>query len=215
MNKAEIATSIVSIAAKHVGTEGWNMRTLNAAAEKAGYSQTDVMRVFPGGIIDAVDHFTQMADIVMQEHYTQYVENNDQLRTRERIIALIRLRLSAYSPYKEAIRRALALYAMPVYAHRGLKALYNTVDTMWQCAGDTATDYNWYSKRMLLAGVYSSTLLYWLEDTSETQQDTWDFLERRIDDVMQIEKAKGVMQQQCEQFMAWSPLSFFSKMSGR
>ena len=91
----------------------------------------------------------------------------------------------------EATRRALALLSLPFHAGRGLKLLYRTVDAMWYAAGDTSTDFNFYTKRATLAGVYSSTLLYWLSDRSPGGEATWAFLDRRIDDVMKIEKLKS------------------------
>src|SRR4029077_14179482 len=91
---------------------------------------------------------------------------------------------------REAARRALALLALPLNAGLGLKLLYRTVDAMWYAAGDTSADFNFYTKRAILAGVYSSTLLYWLNDRAEGSEATWSFLDRRIDDVMKFEKFK-------------------------
>ena len=62
---------------------------------------------------------------------------------------------------------------------------------MWRLAGDTATDYNHYTKRLTLSAVYTSTLLAWLDDDSEGFADTAAFLDRRLDDVMRFEKWKG------------------------
>ena len=69
--------------------------------------------------------------------------------------------------------------------------LYRTVDAIWYAAGDTSADFNFYTKRATLAGVFSSTLFYWLNDRSEGNEATWAFLDRRIDDVMRFEKFKG------------------------
>jgi ubiquinone biosynthesis protein COQ9 len=113
------------------------------------------------------------------------------MKVRERIAAAIRIRLTQQAPHREAVRRALSLEALPRHAPAALAALYRTVDAIWYAAGDTATDWNFYSKRLLLAGVYSSTLLIWLDDRSEGLAATWAFLDRRIDDVMQIQKLRG------------------------
>ncbi len=112
------------------------------------------------------------------------------MKIRERIATCIHVRLQVMEPHREALRKTLALQALPFYAHRALKHLYATVDTMWYAAGDNSTDFNFYTKRLLLAGVYSSTLLIWLDDKTPGQETTWAFLDRRIADVMQIEKAK-------------------------
>ena len=108
------------------------------------------------------------------------------MKVRERIATAVRLRLEQVAPHREAVQRGLAFFALPQNAAIGLKCLYRTVDAIWYAAGDRATDYNFYSKRLLLAGVYSSTLLVWLNDTSEDQAETWAFLERRIAEVLQV-----------------------------
>ncbi len=113
------------------------------------------------------------------------------MRVRDRIILGVRLRLEANAAHKEAIRRALPILALPRNAATATRCLYRTVDSIWYAAGDTATDHNFYTKRGLLAAVYSSTLLYWLNDSSEDQEPTWAFLDRRIDQVMQIPAITG------------------------
>lgn len=107
----------------------------------------------------------------------------------------MRLRLEAIEPHKEAVRRALAYYAMPLHMAAGAAALARTADVMWQAAGDQSTDFNWYSKRALLSGVYSSTLLVWLNDANDGNEDTCAFLNRRIEDVMRIEKVKQCLRE--------------------
>jgi ubiquinone biosynthesis protein COQ9 len=69
--------------------------------------------------------------------------------------------------------------------------LYRTIDTIWFGIGDRSADFSFYTKRGLLAAVYSSTLLYWLEDRSEDSIDSWAFLDRRIASIMQIPKLKS------------------------
>lgn len=112
------------------------------------------------------------------------------MKIRERIATAVMVRLRLMLPHREAIRRALATYAMPWHAVDGLKTLQRTVDHMWMAAGDTATDYNFYTKRILLSKVYSSTLTIWLDDT-EDLKETEAFLRRRIENVMQFEKLKA------------------------
>jgi ubiquinone biosynthesis protein COQ9 len=113
------------------------------------------------------------------------------LKIRDRIKSAVRLRLERHAGPREAARRALSTLSMPLNAGLALKLLYKTVDAMWYAAGDTSTDFNFYTKRATLAGVYSSTLLYWLNDRSPGAEATWAFLDRRIDDVMKFEKLKG------------------------
>ena len=113
------------------------------------------------------------------------------MKVRERIRTAVRIRLEKHTGTPDSARRALSLLAMPLNVALGMKLLYRTVDAMWYAAGDTSVDFNFYSKRATLAGVYSATVLFWLNDRSEGGQATWDFLDRRLDDVMKIEKLKS------------------------
>ena len=114
----------------------------------------------------------------------------DGLRYRDKVARAVRTRIEA-SEDKEAVRRGMTLFSLPMYAADGTRALWNTADAIWSALGDTSDDFNWYTKRATLSGVYSSTVLYWLGDDSPASQETWAFLDRRIDDVMRIEKAKA------------------------
>lgn len=168
---------------------GWTEDTLRTATLASGLDAGTAIRAFPGGVSDLVDFSIAEADRQMIEALPE--ATLAELRIRERITLIVRTRLEQAFPHREAVRRTLAYYSLPQHAARGLKTLAHTASEMWYLAGDTSTDYNWYTKRMLLAGVYMSTLLFWLNDESENQEDTWAFLDRRIGDVMQIEKAKG------------------------
>ena len=119
--------------------------------------------------------------------------NINHLPVRERIGTAIRVRLQQNDVHKEAVRKMLSYLAFPGRAALMGRCTYETVDSIWRIAGDTSTDFNFYTKRGLLAGVYGSTVLYWLSDVSEDQKDTWDFLERRIADVMKIPKIQSAI----------------------
>ncbi len=111
-------------------------------------------------------------------------------RFRDKIAAGVRFRIEAVTD-KEAVRRGTTLFALPMHAADGAKAIWGTADKIWNTLGDTSDDVNWYTKRATLSGVYSATVLYWLGDDSVDNQATWDFLDRRIEDVMRIEKIKA------------------------
>jgi ubiquinone biosynthesis protein COQ9 len=96
-------------------------------------------------------------------------------------------------PDREAVRRAGTLFALPMHAADGARALWGTADAIWRALGDTSADLNWYTKRATLSGVYAATVLYWLGDDSPGHQATWEFLDRRIEDVMQVEKLKAAV----------------------
>lgn len=180
---------IVEAALPHVPFDGWTPRAARRAAADLGLTRADAMRAFPFGAADMVAHFSDLADRRMVAE----LERRDiaSMKIRERITTAVRVRLEQAAPHREAVRRALAVLALPSNVVLGGKCLYRTVDAMWVAAGDRSTDWNFYSKRSLLAGVFSSTVLYWLDDRSDDMADTWAFLDRRIADVMRIPKVTG------------------------
>jgi ubiquinone biosynthesis protein COQ9 len=173
----------------HATFDGWTDRSLKAAARETGRDMADVALLFPRGIRDLLAFFSEEMDRAMVDEAAKL--DLASMKIRERIATLVRLRLMAMERHREAARRASLTMALPLYADIGLKTLAATVDTIWRLAGDRATDWNYYSKRAILSGVYASTLLTWFSDQSEDHAETWAFLDRRIGDVMKIEKAKA------------------------
>lgn len=169
--------------------DGWTRTALAAGARRLELQQGEADRLFPGGPVQVLTHLSQRADFRTVEDMEK--EGVGALKIRDRIKGAVRIRLERHAGEREAVRRALALLSLPFNAGLALKLLYKTVDAMWYAAGDTSTDFNFYTKRATLAGVYSSTLLYWLNDRSAGAEATWSFLDRRIDDVMKIEKLKS------------------------
>jgi ubiquinone biosynthesis protein COQ9 len=190
--------NVILAALKHVPFDGWTPSMLGRAAEDAGFLASDADLLFPDGVPDAVAHFLDLADRLMIEDYAK--QDTSKLKHREKIALIVRLRLERWTPHRESVRRALSLSPMPSIAGNTLKSAYITIDAMWKAIGDKSIDFSFYTKRMLLAGVYGSTLLYWLEDRSEHCKATWDFLSRRIDNVMQIPKIKGQLAERLAQF---------------
>lgn len=174
--------------------DGWNETALVAAAEMAGVD-TDVAKLaFPskplnGRAMDMIDAWIQSVDAEMEREWP--AEKLAQLKIRERIRTLVAFRLEAVAHIDEAVRRAMAIMAMPQHAPRSLQIGWRSADLMWRLAGDTATDYNHYTKRTILAGIYSATLAVFVNDDSEGKAKTYEFLDRRIDGVMKFEKAKA------------------------
>ena len=189
MDKSKAAKDIIAAALPLVPFDGWTQATLKQAAVQAGYKGTDAIRVFSGGAGDAALTYLRMCDEQMVEALKAY--SLDTMKIRERIALAVRIRIELYSAHKEATRRALSLLALPLYAHRALKSLYSTTDDIWHAIGDTSTDFNFYTKRLTLGAVYSTTLLHWLDDESPGAQNSWEFLARRIENVMQFEKLKA------------------------
>ncbi len=173
----------------HVPFDGWTDASLRRAAEDAGLSAADVLDAFPGGAIEALELFLADADRKMIAD----LESADlaPLKVREKVLLAIRRRLERALPHREAVRRGLAALALPQNAPLALKSLYRTVDAVWFGIGDTSTDWNFYSKRAILAGVYGAAVLFWLDDRSEGQEKTWDFLARRLDDAIKVPRSLG------------------------
>ncbi len=177
----------------HVPFDGWTEASLRAAADDLDFNWSVARRAFPRGIRDLIGFFDADVDRRMVAAFDNL--DLESLRIRERIAMAVRTRLEICTPHREACSRLVVYYALPSNAVAGLKVMYRSVDLMWRAAGDTATDFNFYSKRGLLAGVYSSTILFWLYDRSEDCADSWAFLDRRIANVMEIQKTRGRLEQ--------------------
>ena len=200
----DLKTRILDAALPSIVFDGWTQATLEHAATSIGLSTVDVKRAFPHGVVDAVSYFSQRADETMLETLSRDYQLLS-MKIRERIATAVMVRLRAQAENREAVRRAIGFYAMPWNSAAGLTALYATVDAMWRAAGDTSTDYNFYTKRLLLSGVLTSTVSVWLDDTSENFADTEAFLRRRIENVMQIEKAKASAKEHFSKLSGWMP----------
>lgn len=170
--------------------DGWGKAALVAAAEMAG-CDVDVARLaFPGAkAMDMIDAWIASIDQAMAAEWP--AERLASLKVRERIRTLVAFRLETMAPLEEALRRALAVMAQPHNAARAARLGWRSADLMWRLAGDTATDYNHYTKRAILAGIYAATLAVFVNDESEGKAETHAFLDRRIDGVMRFEKAKA------------------------
>ncbi|GGI70225.1 hypothetical protein GCM10007973_04010 [Polymorphobacter multimanifer] len=172
----------------HVPFEGWSAAARDGGADDAGIDRDIAALALPDAVA-MTDAYTARADATMTQAMVAAGVETMKIRARIRLALVTRLEQAAHD--KEAVRRALAVMAMPQNAGLGLRTLWRTADAMWRAAGDTATDFNHYSKRVILGSVYSATLLYWLDDDSEGMVDTLAFIDRRIDDVMKIEKSKA------------------------
>lgn len=178
--------------------DGWNDAALAQAAAQAGVDPAVARLAFPGGAMDMIAAWIDTTDAKMQAALGGGALA--QLKIRERIRTLLQFRLDAVAGMEEALRRALAIQAMPQNLARSLQLGWSSADLMWRLAGDTATDYNHYTKRAILMGIYSATLAVWVDDDSEGKAETRAFLDRRIEGVMKFEKAKAQLLQKREGF---------------
>ena len=167
----------------HVPFDGWTRRSLRMGLTDIGASPDDAELLFPGGTPDMIEAFCDWADRRME---TAAATLDPALRLHQRVRAVIALRLEQNRPHKEAIRRALALLALPRNARLAAACTARTVDAIWHAAGDQSADFSWYTKRAILAAVYATTVLFWLRDTGEDDAATLGFLDRRLAGVGQI-----------------------------
>lgn len=186
---AEARSRILAAALPHVPFDGWSDACLKVAAQDAGVDPHVAKLAFPRGGVDMAIAHHRAGDAEMAARLKEM--DFDGLRVRDRIIFAVRTRIEIAARHRDAVRRAAALFALPTHAATGARLIWETADHIWTVLGDPSEDLNWYSKRAILSGVYSATLLYWLGDESPGNSDTWAFLDRRIDGVMRFEKFKA------------------------
>ncbi|MDJ0275372.1 COQ9 family protein [Sphingomonas sp. 2R-10] len=185
----ELRAALAPLVAANAAFDGWSDKAVAAAAQTFG-ADADVARLaFAGGAVDMIDAW--FADIDRRMIGALPADRLAGMKIRERITALVEARLAAVAGEREALRRALAILAMPQNVARATRLGWRTVDLIWRLAGDTATDYNHYTKRAMLGAVYGTTIAVFLDDESGGHADTRAFLSRRIDGIMRFEKLKG------------------------
>jgi ubiquinone biosynthesis protein COQ9 len=148
---------------------------------------------FAGGPVEMIEHWMRYADRRMLERMQGL--DPAAMRMQERIGAAVRFRIEVNMPYREAVRRTISFLALPSNAIVAARSMYATVDAIWYACGDTSTDLSFYTKRATLAAVYGTTVLYWLDDSSDQFSDTWAFLDRRIGDAMRLPKLRARIKQ--------------------
>ncbi len=185
----EIRSALAPVVATNAAFDGWTVRAVDTAAAALGVDPNVARLAFPGGATDMIDAWFAAIDTEM--HARLPVETLAAMKIRQRITALVEARLAIVAPDREALRRALAVLAMPQNLAKAAKLGWRSADVMWRAAGDIATDYNHYTKRAILGGVYAATIQVFVDDESEGYADTRAFLGRRIDGILRFEKAKA------------------------
>lgn len=184
-SKDQIRDRILEAFLEQAPFDGWTHTSLRAGAKDAGYDEIVLERVFPGGMTQVASQFAGWSDRRMLIELQKL--DVESMKIRERIHCGVKVRLVLNTPYREAIRRLLSFLALPQNAPLAAKLAWRTSSEIWYWAGDRSADWNYYSKRALLASVYSSTILYWLSDDGDDSGDfpeSWAFLDRRISDVL-------------------------------
>lgn len=170
--------------------DGWTRAAMRAAAARIGLDRSELDALFPKGPRDIVAWFSRWADRETLAALTASGRHDPQISGR--IALAVRTRLHILLPYREAVRRSLPLLALPGNMPLAAKLLYETVDTLWHAAGDRSTDFNFYTKRGFLAGVYTATTLYWLDDRSDGTAATEEFLQRRLAELLRMPRFSDV-----------------------
>lgn len=189
MNLDELRAALAPLLPGHAAFDGWTNEALAMAAGELGVPPARALLAFPGGAAEMIDAWFDSIDAAMAAAFPP--ERVAAIKVRERIRALVLFRLELILPHREALRRALAMLAQPQHLAAAAKLAWRAADRIWRVAGDTATDINHYTKRATLSAVYGATALVFLDDRSDDLADTSAFLDRRIDDVMKIEKVKA------------------------
>ncbi|MGE3622696.1 MAG: COQ9 family protein [Bdellovibrionales bacterium] len=202
-----IRRKIMQSVVAQVPFDGWTAEAFARGVEQAGIDRGVADLHFPGGIRDVIDLFNAMIDAAMQEKISAE-PGFARLKVREKVAFGVRARLEALAPYREAMRRLVYWYAMPLHVPLGVRRLYRTVDLIWRAAGDASTDFNFYTKRGLLAGVLKTTMLFWFDDVSPGNRETWAFLDRRIAEVLKAGKTISLMKE-------WKPAEIFEMIRKR
>jgi ubiquinone biosynthesis protein COQ9 len=203
----ELRLQLAPLIAEAAIFDGWSDTALRSASEAAGVDPAVARLAFPDGAMDMIAGWVAAVDAKMQAAFDPSALAR--MPIRERIRALVWFRLEAVTGLEEALRRALAIQAMPQNLARTAKLGWSSADAMWRLAGDTATDYNYYTKRAILAGIYAATLAVFVDDREESKAGTRAFLDRRIEGVMRFEKAKAKWLARREHF---DPVRFLGRL---
>lgn len=192
---------------RHAGFDGWGARAVESAAANLRIKPEVAALVFESKVA-MIDAWFDTIDADMLENLPP--ETLASMKIRQRITALVEARITLLTKNKEALRRATAILAMPQNVPLAAKLGWRAADAMWHAAGDTATDYNHYTKRAILGSVYAATLAVFLQDDTADQSETRAFLARRIDGIMRFEKAKAKWT--AGPAIGFSPSRFFGRL---
>jgi ubiquinone biosynthesis protein COQ9 len=207
----DLRARLAPLIAAHAGFDGWSTKAVEMAANQLGVDASVAALAFKNGPIAMIAAWFSIIDAGMNAGQT--AEALAAMKVRARITALIEARLRLLAPHREALRRAQAILAMPQNLGAAAKLGWHAADVMWRAAGDTAVDYNHYTKRATLGAVYAATLLTFVNDESEGFAETRAFLSRRIEDIMRFEKAKARLRDQSD--MHFSPARFLGRLRYR
>lgn len=174
--------------------DGWTEEAYANAIKTCGLPAKEALALFPEGLRGCIDYFSDWVDAAVHQRIQGH-RGFERMRVRDKVAFGVRARLEFLQPHREAARRLMLWYALPQHIPAAMKRTYKTVDAIWMEAGDTSTDYNFYTKRILLTAVSKSTMIYWMNDDSPGSAKTWEFLENRISDVMKLGKSISLLKE--------------------
>jgi len=186
---AAARAALLEAALKRAPFEGWTRAMMSRAADDARVTKSVTAAAFPRGVAGLLEYWSGQLDRGVGEALAG--PSAQGLKIREKVAFGVRARLDALRPHKEAARRAAATLALPLYAALAPGLVWRTADAIWRGLGDRSTDFNFYTKRAILSGVWASTFAHWLADDSDAETATNAFLDRRIENVLQFEKVKA------------------------
>jgi ubiquinone biosynthesis protein COQ9 len=208
MTLDELRVVLTGPIAANAAFDGWGDRALATAAQSIGVPFERAKLVFPGGAVDMIDCWFAEVEAGMTAAVPP--DRLAGLKIRERIRDLILARLTLMQPHRESLRRALAVLALPGNLARATRLGWRAADRIWRAAGDEATDFNHYSKRAILGAIYAATILVWIDDGSEGEIETRQFLDRRIAGIMRFEQTKARLKPDPDAY--FSPIRFFGRL---
>lgn len=211
MTLDELRAALAGQIAGHAVFDGWTETALAGAAAELGVPADRAALCFPGGAIEMIDAWFAVIDARMTAKLDTAGISDWKIRDRIRGAVLARLDEAAVHP--DALRRALAILARPANMARATRLCWRAADAMWRAAGDSSVDAAWYTKRATLGAVYAATLMAWMDDDSEGFNDTRAFLDRRIDDVMKVERLKARLKPDPDRH--FSPARFLGRLRYR
>lgn len=185
LSRKEVLDAVVA----QVPFEGWGQTALTKAAQSLGVSLGFIKMAFPGGAAEMVEAYLAAANESMRDEFLKNFR--EPMRTQDSIVHAILTRFGLLESHQEVVRRTTAFLLLPPNAALSARCLWRTVDVIWRCVGDLSTDHNYYTKRILLSVIYVSTLLFWLDDTSQDKHETENFLRRRIAGASNIETVRA------------------------
>ena len=196
LDNYQLRIDLIRAMLTHVPFDGWTWEAMEQGAADINFEKkkTSSLRIkifkdlFKNGPIDFIDIFSEIIDLEVKEIYN-LIELKPE-RVPEKIKKIIMIRLNLCQNHKDAVRTSISLTARPENAKISLKILYRTCNSIWRIAGDKSTDFSFYTRRVSLAAVYTSTLLFWLNDNSNDNIETESFLDRRLKGINKISRLK-------------------------